>query len=179
MWLVNRLLAAAFGLALAAAGAVTIVESIRFLLGNPPWIVPLEVWGAELARLRWDDQATVLTSTVLSAVGLLLVVSQIVPRLPASFELAGSTPGRSLAIDRRGLEQRLRHTALGHRQVDDARVRVRRRTVAVRAGVSHDTDAGEVRTQLVRGLEETLDATGLQRRLRASIRIHRDKARVA
>lgn len=178
MHLVNRLLGILLGLALAAVGGLVLVESIAFLLGNSPWAVPLQRWGAVLNALTWDNRGMVIALVAMTVVGALLLIAELAPRAPSTLELDGSTPQRAVSIDRRGLERRLRTTALRHPHVDDAKVKVRRRRIQVRAGVGWDSEPSQVRTEVASALEETVQAIGLQQRPRTSVRVERERGGV-
>lgn len=178
MRLVNRLLGLLLGLGLAALGGLILIESIAFLLGNPPWLVPLQQWAAVVDDLTWDDRGMVIALVVMLVVGALLLVAELAPRTPSSLELDGSTPQRAVSIDRRGLERRLRTAALRHPHVDDAHVKVRQRRIQVRAGVPWDSETSQVRAEVASALDETVQAIGLQQRPRTSVRVDRERGGV-
>lgn len=166
---VNRLLALVVALALAAAGAIAVVEITAGLLGRPPVLVRRTDLATELAQLRWDDPRVVAAAAAMVLVGLLLLAVELIPRRPAQLPLQ-DRPGRSAAIDRRGLQERLRHVALGDRDVVAATVRVRRRA-RLRVSVPGGTDRRDARARVRERVTAAIGQLGLRRRLPVTVAV--------
>jgi hypothetical protein len=176
MRIVNRLLALVVGLALAAAAAVAIIEMVTALTGNAA-IVPRERWASVLAELRWDDPTLVAAATGLVLAGLVLLGVELTPARPRQFALRGSIDAAA-SIDRRGLQERLRHVALRDADVVAADVRIRRRA-KVRASVPPDTDRRACRQRVLDATTSAIDELGLTRppTVRAQIVKARERVR--
>ncbi len=175
MTIVNRLLALVFGLALAAAAGVAIIEMVTALTGNAG-IVPREQWASALAELRWDDPTLVGVAIGLVLIGLALLSGELTPARPGQFALQGATDAAA-SIDRRGLQERLRHVALRDADVVAADVRIRRRA-KVRASVPPDTDRRACRQRVLDATTSAIDELGLIRPPTVRAEIVRARERV-
>lgn len=169
MRIVNRLLAFVVGLALAAAAVIAIVEIVVALSGRPPVLVARNRVASELGRLQWDDPRVVAVAVGMIVVGLLLLLVQLIPRRPIQLPLQGQ-PGRSAAIDRRGLQERLRHVALRDRDVVAAAVRVRRRA-KLRVSVPGDADRRDARRRVHERVTDAVGQLGLRRPLKVKVAV--------
>lgn len=175
MTLVNRLLALAFGLALAAAGALAVLIVVATAL---PGLQPafLASWDATLRELRWDEPWVQRALLGLLGAGLVLLVLQLLRHPPAVMTVAGASPLRDVLISRRALERRIDWVAERDPDVAAAATRLDRRRCKVRVAVVgedlrgararvRDAVAGELAT-LRRGPRLRVRATPSQRRAR-------------
>lgn len=172
---VNRLLAFVVALALAVAAALAIVEIAAALAGGSPVLVARTRLASELGQLRWDDARVIAVAAGMVLVGLILVLVAAVPPRPPQLPLRGQ-PGRSVAVDRRGLQERLRHVALRDRDAVAATVRIRRRA-KLRVSVPRDTDRRAARVRLRERVAAAVDELDLRRPLRITVDVVRAKER--
>jgi Family of unknown function (DUF6286) len=174
----NRVLGLLLGLALAAAGAIAVVEIVLGLTGQPPWLIARSDWDTGLSRLVWTSPTLITVLVGLTLVGLILLVLQLVPRAPVALPLRPTGANRSAEIDRRGLQERLRQVASADPDVLGARVRARRRRVKVAVNVPPDADAADVRNRLRGDLDESLGELGLAVPYRSVVAVRRARERV-
>lgn len=173
---INRLLAFVVGLTLAAAAAVAVAEMVAVLTDNDSLVVPRQRWAAAIAELSWDDSVLIGVAVVLVVVGLGLLVVEFIPTRPDQLALR-STTGATAAIDRRGLQERLRRVALRDDDVHAAKVGIRRRA-KVRAFVLADADRRTCRQRIGAALRDAIDEIELARPLRVRVDVARVRKRV-
>ncbi|CAN5808177.1 hypothetical protein BH23ACT12_BH23ACT12_24170 [soil metagenome] len=140
-WL-NRVLAAIFGIALAATGSLVVWEAVASLLGPSPGRLPYEGWIASQEAFRWNSQEVLWLAAAVVVLGLILMALQLVPRKPAALEAALGDAGMQVEVDRSGLEGALTRAATGVQGVTGARIRVRRRKVNTTVDVPGGGDEG-------------------------------------
>ena len=145
---VNRLLTVVVSVALIAFGVVLAVEVGAALFGAPPLLVD---WRGAYDAGRtdsWSSNPVRVVASVVTAVGLLLLLAQLKPRRVS--RLAVSTDDRytDAAVTRAGVRGALRRAAENVDGISGAKVRLGRR----RAKVVASTRAGET------GLREDLTA---------------------
>jgi hypothetical protein len=174
----NRVLGLLLGLALAAAGVIAAAELVLGLTGQPPWLIARSDWDTGLSRLVWTSPTLIAVLIGLTLVGLILLVLQLLPRVPVALPLQPTGANRSAEIDRRGLQERLRQVAIADPDVLGARVRARRRRVKVAVNVPPDVDGGEVRNRLRSELDDSLGELGLAVRYRPVVALRRARERV-
>lgn len=166
---IDRLLALVLGLAVAAAGVILVAEVVLAVAGQPSWLVDRTALTAVTAS-EYSDPLLVTSSAVAVAVGLLLVILQMVPRRPRRLELANEqTP---MTVDRTGLQDLLRQTVESDPRVQDSSVRIRRRA-HVRARVAEDVDPQQAQADLERQATVALEALRLQQPLRTKMTVTR------
>lgn len=178
MTLVNRVLALIVGLALLAAGVVTVTEVVVARLARPPWVVPTTVWDQTLSALRWDDPRIVWVLVGMLVIGLLLLLLELWPHRPQVLPLQQGSSDMTAAVDRRGLQEHLRQIIAEDPAVTTARVQAGKRKVAVEADVPPSEDGSAVRQRLESRLTEALDRLDLQRPVRPTVRLNRGEERV-
>ncbi|MEX0791429.1 MAG: DUF6286 domain-containing protein [Actinomycetota bacterium] len=133
-WL-NRVLAAIFGLALAAVGLLVVWEAAATLLGSSPGRMPYESWMVSQEAYRWNSQEVLWVAAGLTALGLVLAALQVVPRKPPALGVALGDAGLEVDVDRSGLEGALTRAATGVSGVTGARIQARRRKVSTTVDV--------------------------------------------
>lgn len=167
-----RTIAALVGLALAAAGAVVIIESVVALADQPGWLVDRTRWLEELRGERWSDVAAQRTAIVLVAAGALLATLAAWPqrrRRRSSLDI--EAPGaHHWHVPSSQVRRALQAAAL---RVDG----VRRARVKLRAGVLADVQTNrQVATDLGGAVSEELQAEwrrlGLEQPIDPTVRVH-------
>lgn len=159
---------------LTAAAVILAVEVIGALVGRPPGLLPV----ADLARLgqnlRWDDVLVLAVASLLSALGLLLLLLALRPGRLRAIPLRSDDANVLLGIARSDLRRYVARAAQSVDGVDRARVKVRRGRVRVRA-VSPLHDVAELTGQLRGAVAERLGTLAPLHRphLRVTVR-HRE-----
>lgn len=175
---VNRLLAFVFGLALAAAAVIAAVEVALLQAGRDAWLVPRTSWHDQLRRLQWDDAGLVVTSIGLLVVGIVLLLLQLVPRLPRRLPIRAEQATREVSVSRRALEGHLTRVTQRERDVVTPKVRIRKRDVAVRAGFATTADPGEIAQRVRSDLGGELERFELAEPHRVKLHLHPATRRV-
>jgi hypothetical protein len=160
---VPAILTALVVLALAVGLAVACVQ---VLLGQAPW-VSFTALAALGAGLTPADPAVLAAAGALAVIGLVLILSALVPGVPTVLPLAGDGP--RTGTTRRGLRAALTATADRVDGVAHARVQVRRRQVtAVVTTAYHDT--APVRAAVRAALADHITRIGPARLPRVRVR---------
>lgn len=173
----DRVLALAAALAIAATGTVVAVETSLLARGDDPWIVPRRRWDRWLSEARWDDPGIRLVASVTVGVAAVVVLLQLLPRRPRRLALT-STPGRSDWIGRDGLQRIVARAVLdAHDEVVATRVRIGRRRVDVRGTVVASSDA-TTPDRVHETVSTTVAAVHLVRTPGVKVRLARNSTRV-
>lgn len=174
----NRVIALFLGLALATAAVIAAVEVALLQAGRDAWLVPRTSWHDHLRRLQWDDAGLVITATVLLVVGLILVLLQLVPRLPRRLPIRTDQATRNVSVSRRALEGRLTRVAQRERDVVTPKVRIRKRNIDVRAGFANTADPADIARRLRSDLGTELEGFELADPPRVKLHMHPASRRV-
>lgn len=138
MRVVNRLLAALLSLALIGAGVLVIVEVIADRVNHRPAIVKWHGAYDWAARTPWQQGSVRVVCIIAAAVGLILLVVELkrprVKRLTVAGD--GDRDTINAAYTRRGVSAALETAVTEVDGVRSARVKVKRRTVRIRAATS-------------------------------------------
>jgi hypothetical protein len=175
-----RLLSTLLGLAVAAAGALLVLE-VGWYWWHPAraavsgLVVPWPRWRESLAHIGWDSFAVRLTAGIVAASGLVLVVMAATARRrgvrltdPAS-EVSVTTSARSLA-------RLVGHTVRAQENVTSASVTASAKHVRVRA-VSRLEGEGELRPRLRTVITDLLGEVPLVRQPKVSVVVDSPKDR--
>ncbi|MCW0211969.1 MAG: DUF6286 domain-containing protein [Pseudonocardia sp.] len=173
MRILLRLLAPLLGLAIAAAGAIAIIEVVAAWVrpGSTGVVVPWSAWQSSLTELTWSDNPVPVIGIVVGVIGLLLLVlvalarRHDVPLNSPSEEMTVSTSPRVLA---RLVGRHVRATD----EVAGATVSASARKVAVTAeGYTRPdpTDGGDLRTTVRERVDGLLDELPLTYRPRVAV----------
>ncbi|MEU7989043.1 DUF6286 domain-containing protein [Streptosporangium canum] len=120
-------------------GALVAVETISALLGRPVRWVPYDRMLGWASSTPWSDPWVMLGASVVTALGLLLVLLALVPGRPRFIPARTGDPDLVIGVQRRGFTRSLAHAARQVQGVDHARVRLHGTTAQVTAG-SHLRD---------------------------------------
>lgn len=148
---VNRLLATVLAFGLIAASLLAVVEVGFAALGLAPWVVPYESWLATARSSAYGDRPVLSVAILLVAVGLILLVLQLLPRRPLRLPLLPKHDGVEPRIERKSLELAAARAA---REVDGVEKASCRAT------------SGRLVVNVVSGREE---AVGLDGKIRAAV----------
>jgi hypothetical protein len=116
-------------LVLLAVCVLVTVVAIQMIIGESPWVDYRSV-ATTLHDMRWNDLGTALAGGVLTLVGLLLLLSAILPGAPTVIPLSGDPAGMDSGATRRSLRSTLRAAASTVDGVTAVRLRLGRRKVA-------------------------------------------------
>ncbi len=168
MRIVNRVLAVAAALGLAAGGVVVIIEIALASAGRGPWLVPYDSWYRSARTNHWDSSGARTLFLALALAGAIMVILQVVKPRPRSIPLE---PGVARAgVARRSLERALARTVGNETGVATATARIRRRRARVVAATVAPPD--ELRPRLEEAAHAHLRDLGLDGRLRVAVDIH-------
>ena len=168
MILVNRLLGLALGLALLTGGALIVGEVLLAITEQRPWVIDRTALDQQLSQLTWSDPRVLPTALALLAVGILLLLLQLIPRRPSTLPLA-STEHRRSRIERRGVESRLRAVASADDDVLTAKARVGKRTVKVTARAEYGSELPAVQDRVRDAVAGELSRLGLDLALKSNV----------
>jgi hypothetical protein len=145
-------------LLITAAGALTAIEAISALAGDPARLVPYDRMTSWAAETSWKDVAALLISGGLTLLGLVFLLSGLRPGRGRLVPLHGEHPDLMVGVTRRGLKGAIASAAESVDGVADVRkVKLKRRKVKLVADTAmrepHDLRES-VRDAVSRRLEE-------------------------
>ncbi len=158
MRLINRLISLLLWLAVAIVGVLVVIEIMLGLLGRPGLIVQRADLAAWVGRSSWADPTPVLVGLVALLIGVLLVVAQLAPRRPTTWPGRSGREGRSLHYERSGLQNHVRAVAERAREVEAAKVRLKKRKLKVRLDVIESAEPTQVKETTRQRISEALQA---------------------
>ena len=172
MRLLLRLLAPLLGLALAAAGALLVIEVVaawvRPATGSG-LLVPWPEWRGTLENLSWDEYPVPAIAVAVAVVGLLLLLIGLLARR-SDVVLAAPAEEMTVTTSPRVLARLVGRRVRAGEDVASAAVTASRRRVAVTAQSWADPDP-QLRESIAAGVEELLDELPLQQRPRVTVRV--------
>lgn len=176
MPVLRRLLALVLAAALALAAVIALVEIVSAALGRPAWIVAGGDWADRLRGYRWDDGAIRLVLSGVLLVGLLLLLAGLHRGRPAELPLTSTEPGVTVTASRRSVERVLAATARSIPGITSAKISSRRRSVRVDAW-TRIREAGDLRDRVDAAVQERIDALGMSRPPRLTVRVRTEESR--
>jgi hypothetical protein len=147
----ERLVALLFWVALTAVAFLIATQRALDAMGRPEQLVDTDALLQSVAAFDPTSALAIAVAVGLILLGLAILVMEFTPRRPRSL-LHHAGERVTFTLDRRGLERRLTRTAESDSEVDDAKVRIRRRA--------------KVKLQMVEGS----DKKALRRRTRDRLR---------
>lgn len=169
----NRALAVVIALALAALGVLVVAEIIHAALDRSGHLLlPYE----RLARFgrahTWDSGPVITISAVVAALGLLLLLAQLLPRRPGLLTVATDDPTVEAGVERRTLGKAMAAAAGDVDGVSKATARVRGRRANVIA-TSHLRDTSGLSEQVLDHVQTWTNDLGLVAPPRLRLRLRR------
>lgn len=145
-------------LLITAVGALTAIETVSGLVGEPSRLVPYDRVTSWAAGTPWKDWLALLISAVLALIGLIFLWAGLWPGRGRLVPLHGDNPGLMVGVTRRGLKRAVASAAESVEGVSRVRrVGLRRHRVKVVAATAmreeHDL-RGSVTDAVRRRLEE-------------------------
>lgn len=156
----DRLVALVLGVVIAAVAILTGIEVVALAAGQPPLVIPRHTWDQQLHNLGWGADGVAVTGVALAGLGVLLVVLQIVVRMPVRLSIR-SRPGERAFVSRKGLARRLTHEVDQLEVVGSTRIKMGRRHVTARVVLAARTDRSEGAAAARQALEGTLQAVAV------------------
>ena len=143
MRIVNRLLAALLALAVIVVGALLIIEVVAARLGRKPALVHWHSAYAWAESTQWQQGSVRVAAVALVVLGLLLLIAELKRPRVSRLAVADDTDlPDDVAFTRGGVAAALRAAVSDVDDIRAAKVRVRRRSVSVRAQAgAQDSDA--------------------------------------
>ncbi|WP_406312435.1 DUF6286 domain-containing protein [Streptosporangium sp. NBC_01639] len=117
-------------------GVLVAVEAVSALLGRSVRWIPYDRILGWASSTPWNSPQVLLGGSVLTALGLLLVLLALVPGQPRLIPARTGDPDLIIGMQRRGFTRSLAHAARQVEGVDHARVTLHGRTAQVRADSS-------------------------------------------
>ncbi len=167
--LINRLLAILLSLAVVAGSVLLIVEVARWALGMTQWVLPYRDWWRAATDLLAGDDRLLTLAAFVAALGLLLLLFELVPRRPTDLATAPLADGVMTVTTRGGVRSAAVSAARSVSGVRSASASVRRRTVGVTAHTRARGVAPGLRRLVREAVEESL--TGLELQSRPKVRV--------
>ncbi len=156
--LLTRLLSVLAAMALVALGVVILVDLVSVQLGRGRTVVPQRSID-EAARRGWDDRTVVITLTVASAIGLVLLVAGLWRRAGLTVAVAGHP---DVGLERRALEQAATRRLAGLDGVSGATVHAGRRRVRARLATNRKLPPTELQARAETELAGALTTYGVE-----------------
>lgn len=173
---VNRLIAAVLAFGLIAAGLLSVAEVVLAALGLAPLVVPYESWLDTARGSAYGDRSVIAAAIVLVALGLVLIVLQLLRRPPLSYSLSNKHDGVEAQIDRGSLEQVAARAARDVDGVQKARCRATRSKLAVSATTGRDEIIG-LDGKIRAAVEDRLQALEPARAMTVAVKVQSPSAR--
>jgi hypothetical protein len=172
-----RLLSVVLAAAIAVAGVLIVIEVIAAAVGADPVIVKWHGLVDDLARNQWKTAPARVTAIVLIVVGLVLLFFALRRGKPSTVALTTGATDVDMTTTRRSLQRFLASSATEVDGITDAKSRVKRRTVVIRAVAGSGVERDDARSRLTDHLQQRLDALSLsdQRRLKVKVTTTPDK----
>lgn len=167
--LTNRLLAALVSLTVVVGAVLLIGEVIRWALGMQEWVVPYRDWWRSLDELSVGDDRFLVAAAIAAALGLLLLLFELVPRGPTSLATAPLADGVTTVATRGGVRSAAVSAARSVSGVRSASASVRRRSVGVTVHTRVRDVAPNLRQSVREAVEESLTALELRSRPRVRV----------
>ncbi|GAA0541277.1 hypothetical protein GCM10011581_37320 [Saccharopolyspora subtropica] len=177
MRLLVRLITALLGLAVAALGALLVVETLWALARphSPGLLVPWRDVHGGLGALSWDDPPVRVTAAVVALVGLvLLLVASAAGR--REYRLHDPAPEVTVTTDRRSLARLVGHQVREQDGVAGASVTAGAKRVQVRA-TAQFRESGDLRTRLTDTAERAVGELPLRTRPKVLVSVAPPKER--
>ena len=114
---------------LAAAGILGAVQAASAALDRPLWKLPHRYFAGPLQDTHWDGTATLAVAAAVAFIGLLLVLTGLIPGRPRAIPLASGDESVVIGAPRRSLRRSLARLAEDVDGIDRARAKARMRSV--------------------------------------------------
>ncbi|MGK2929606.1 MAG: DUF6286 domain-containing protein [Acidimicrobiales bacterium] len=167
MTLLRRFLALVLALALGATAVFVVVEAVGIRVGESPVLLPIDDWEQRLVSDDWSEwraDAWAIASGGTLALGVLLVILQLVPHRKPTVDRARGDGDRRVRFGRGGLNERWRDIIVDQDGVLGGKARVARRKAKVTARIPDGGDRRAALSSVRTALGEDLDRLRLAKR---------------
>lgn len=171
MRVLDRVLAGLLGLVLLVGGLLVAVEIGLAALDADPWLIPHDRWRRTLLDTRWDDRSVLWIALAVAAVGLIVVLAELLRRAPVEIPLAGGPHAGT--IHRSSAERSLARRVERVDGIRLPRAKLRPARLIIVARTSRH-DHTELRTRLEEAATSEVGRLGLARDPRVVTRLRRD-----
>lgn len=173
----NRLLAPIAALALIALAVFVAIEVTAAGLGKQPVVIHWHGWYRAGLHNVWRSTGPLVISSIIVAIGLLLLALQLTPRRVTDRELSETSPDIDVVLRSSGLATTLRGAAESVEGVASAKVKVKRRAASVRATTHGSTreQAERIRGEVEAATRGRLEGADLRRPPRLSVDVRPGK----
>ncbi|MGF7235399.1 MAG: DUF6286 domain-containing protein [Frankia sp.] len=177
MRLANRVLALVVAVALVVFAVLFTIEVVARVTDNGPVLIHWDHFYAAGRRNVWDDTGPRIISSVLVAIGAILVLLQLKPRRVSRYPLRGQDPTVDAAVSRRGMSHILSAAATGIDGVTAARTTVRggRAVISARIAARGRDHVVGIRQEVEAAVKKRLTEMALRRELRVTIRVRQGR----
>lgn len=167
----NRILCVLLAVAIAVAGVLTVIEIVAAATDKEPVLVKWNGLVNDLTTTQWKDVAARIAAGILIAVGLLLLLFALRRGKPATVGLRTGASDVDMTTTRRSLQRSLATSATTVDGITDAKVKVKRRKVAVKARAGSGVAKDDGQSRLTSAVQERLDALDLSDRRRLKVKV--------
>lgn len=157
---------------LAAAGILGAIEAVSAALGSPLWRVPYQDFAGPLQTTHWSDVVTLAAAAAAAFIGLILVLTAVLPGRPDAVVLASGDTAVVIGAPRASLRRALARAAQDVDGIERARVKLRRHRVVIRAS-TRLRDTSGLRESVQAAVQDRLTALDPLSPLRIRARIRR------
>lgn len=167
MKLLRRFLSLVLALSLGAVATLVIVEAVGIRVGESPVLLPIDEWEQRITAgnwSEWDADAWTIASAVTLAVGVLLIVLQLIPHRTTTIDRHRRDDEREVRFGRSGLADRLHDVVVDQDGVLDSRVKVSKRKVQATARIPGGADRASAEQSVRAALREELDRLRLAKK---------------
>src|SRR5689334_19497230 len=95
---VNRVASGVLGLILIVVGLITAVAAVIIWAGRRPLVLPLDRWYSTLRNTLVSDRGVLITAVVIGLVGLLILLSQVLPWAPDRVLVGAPSAGEAAPL---------------------------------------------------------------------------------
>ncbi len=138
MTLLRRFLAIVVSIALGGTALLVIGEAIGIRIDESPVLLPLDDWERRLTAgswTSWDSDGWTIASAITLAVGVLLIVVQLIPHRTTTLDRRRGDGERAVRFGRSGLRDRLGDIVIDQDGILGGTVDVSKRKVKVEAQI--------------------------------------------
>lgn len=166
----NRIVSALLAIALLVGGIVVAVEVVLAALDKGHWLLPHEDWARSARETVFTDRSARLLFLLIAAIGLALLLLELVRRRPPALPMADRDGGVESDLDRRGIERWLSTRLSTVEGVTGPKAKITRRTVEVSAQTPQ-RETTDVQRRLEAAAQENLDQLDLAQPLTARAKV--------
>jgi hypothetical protein len=167
----HRLLSVLLAVAIAVAGVLAVIEIIAAAFDKDPVVVKWKGLVGDLSTTQWKEAGPRIAAIVLIVVGLLLLLVALRRGKPATVGLTTSADDVDMTTTRRSLQRSLGNDAGAVDGIHEARAKVKRRKVVIKARPTSGVEKRDAKDRLTSEVQQRLDALSLADRRRLVVKV--------